>query len=176
MDRWSLATRLKFSAAAVAVLAGGVALAAAFGSPPPEPPALAAGKECLAQAVYFEARGEPLAGQFAVASVVLNRVADRHYPDEICAVVFQGAHRRHACQFSFACDGKSDRARPGRAWDRAVDVARQALDGFIPDQTGRATHYHAREVEPDWAGELSHTVSIGNHRFYHARRLAMRAP
>lgn len=165
MDHWSLAARLKISAAAAVCLAAAVAALAAL----PGRETRAADLRCLAQAIYFEARGEPLAGQVAVAAVVLNRVADRRYPDDVCGVVFQGELRRHACQFSFACDGLSDRPAPGRAWQRAQRIADRSLAGFIADRTGRATHYHATSVWPDWADALSHTVSIGNHRFYHAR-------
>ncbi len=169
MDHWPLVIRLKLSAAAVLLVGGGIAALATA----PADPARAAAVTCLAQAVYFEARGEPLAGQFAVAAVVMNRVADRRYPDRVCDVVFQGEHRRHACQFSFACDGLSDRATPGRSWRRALHVAEQSLAGFRPDLTGRATHYHADTVNPDWADALQHTVAIGGHRFYRDGRVAM---
>jgi len=169
MDRWSLHIRLKLSAAAAFVLAGAiVGLVTA-----PADPARGAAIACLAQAVYFEARGEPLAGQYGVAAVVLNRTADLRYPADVCGVVFQGESRRHACQFSFACDGLSDRPRPGRAWRRALHVAEQSLAGFRPDLTGRATHYHADSVQPDWARTLNHTVTIGAHRFYRDRRVAL---
>lgn len=172
MDRWTLAARLKASIAAALLLGAAVAGIAAM----PGTESRAADLRCLAQAVYFEARGEPRAGQFAVAAVVLNRVADRRYPNEICRVVFQGESRRHACQFSFACDGLSDRPVPGHAWQRAQRIADQAMAGFLADHTGRATHYHATSVWPDWADVLTHTASIGNHRFYHARgeRIASR--
>ena len=125
---------------------------------------------CLAQAIYFEARGEPFEGQMAVAQVVLNRVADPRYPGEICAVVFQHANRRHRCQFSFACDGKSDRARDRRAWQSAVRLARLILIGPLRDLTAASTHYHADYVAPNWAGQLDRTVKIGRHQFYREDR------
>ena len=128
-----------------------------------------AGHLCLAQVVHFEARGEPNAGQFGVASVVLSRVAHPDYPDTICEVVFEGSTRRNACQFSFACDGLSDRAVPGAAWQQSLRVAGQVLAGLRPDLTGRATHYHALSVDPLWAKALTHTMTIGQHRLYHDR-------
>ena len=164
MDHLSVRTRLGLAAIVVLFLAGGYAALAT------SPRATAGASHlCLAQAIYFEARGEPRAGQFGVASVVLNRVARPDYPSTICGVVFEGSARRNACQFSFACDGLSDRAAPGRAWDQSLRVAAQVLAGLRPDLTGRATHYHARSVDPVWAKALTHTVTIGQHRFYHDR-------
>lgn len=164
MDHLSVRTRLGLAAIVVLFLAGGYAALTTS----PHGTASAA-HLCLAQAVHFEARGEPHAGQFGVASVVLNRVARPDYPSTICGVVFEGSARRNACQFSFACDGLSDRAAPGRAWDQSLRVAAQVLAGLRPDLTGRATHYHARSVDPVWAKALTHTVTIGQHRFYHDR-------
>jgi spore germination cell wall hydrolase CwlJ-like protein len=171
MDHLSVRTRLGLAAIAVLFLAGGYA---ALKTSPRA--SASAAHLCLAQAVHFEARGEPHAGQFGVASVVLNRVAHGGYPDTVCAVVFEGSARRNACQFSFACDGLSDRAAPGPAWHQSLRVAGQALAGLRPDITGRATHYHALSVDPVWAKDLTQTVTIGQHRFYHDRpsRLASR--
>ena len=164
MDHFSFKTRLTFAAAVALFLAGGYAALATA----PLAKASAA-QVCLAQAIYFEARGEPRAGQFGVASVVLNRVAHPAYPGTVCDVVFQGSARRNACQFSFACDSLTDRAPPNRAWHRSLQMAGRALAGLAPDLTGRATHYHARSVDPPWAKKLTHTVTIGEHRFYHGR-------
>ena len=94
--------------------------------------------ECLTQAVYFEARGETPAGQAAVAQVVLNRVRHPAFPKSVCAVVFQGAGR-HGCQFSFACDGSTQRGREAGAWRRAQTIASRALDGFVMAEVGRAS-------------------------------------
>ncbi|NQV80554.1 MAG: cell wall hydrolase [Alphaproteobacteria bacterium] len=168
MDRLSLPIRLKLAAAVVLLIAGGVAALVTS----PRRTDVATEQNCLAQAVYFEARGEPLAGQFAVAAVVLNRVAHPAYPNTVCAVVFDGSSRRDACQFSFACDGRADRPVPGPAWHRSLRVAGQVLAGLRPDLTGRATHYHAETVDPAWAATLAYTLTIGGHRFYHARRTA----
>ena len=153
------------AAVAVSALAGGL-LAAVADRDVAGTAALGASERCLALAIYFEARGEPFEGQMAVAQVVRNRVRDPRYPSSICAVVFQNANRRHRCQFSFACDGKSDRARDRVAWDRAVRIARLINTGPMRDLTVAATHYHADYVAPDWAGHLSQTVKIGRHLFY----------
>jgi len=121
---------------------------------------------CLAQAIYFEARGEPLEGQRAVGNVVLNRVADPHYPKTVCGVVFQNEHARHRCQFSFACDGLADTPPDTRAWHHARKLAATLLTSKRHDDTGHATHYHANYVQPDWANALQPTVDIGHHLFY----------
>lgn len=129
---------------------------------------------CLAQAVYFEARGESSLGQMAVAHVVLNRVRDRRYPNTICAVVFQNDHRRHRCQFSFACDGQSDRARNLKAWASALKVSLKTLAGVTEDMTLASTHYHATYVSPYWASHLKPTVQFGQHLFYREDRPGVR--
>jgi len=125
---------------------------------------------CLAQAVYFEARSEPLQGQLAVAQVVLNRVRSTLWPNEICAVVFQNEHRRHGCQFSFACDGLSDNPHNPRAWRNAKLVAAVALYGLWQDITEAATHYHADYVAPAWRTAMNPTVRYGRHQFYRDAR------
>lgn len=120
--------------------------------------------KCLAQAVYFEARGEPFSGQLAVAQVVHNRVAQRD--KSYCDVVFEGSHRRNACQFSFACDGKSDIATEIFAWNQSLSVASIVRSGNLRDISGMATHYHANYVSPKWSRKLVKTATIGNHIFY----------
>ena len=122
---------------------------------------------CLATAIYFEARGEPVAGQFAVAQVVLNRVRSDRYPSSVCGVVYQNAGRRNRCQFSFACDGKPDIPRNATAWDRSRSIANQCL--HHPPQIwvlGDATLYHARYVKPRWAPRATLVAGIGQHLFY----------
>lgn len=123
-------------------------------------------EKCLAQAVYFEARSEPLEGQLAVAQVVLNRVLDERYPTTICGVVFQGEHRRNKCQFSFACDGLSDTPYNRLAWSEAKAVSHVALQGYWDDVTATATHYHADYVMPYWGEILEARVQHGRHIFY----------
>lgn len=125
---------------------------------------------CLAQAVYFEARNEPVEGQMAVAQVVLNRVKSPDYPKSICGVVFQGADSHNSCQFSFACDGLPDEpagdADDKLAWKRAIAISQAAVAQHQDDFTMDATHFHASYVDPDWAATLKPTVRFGHHIFY----------
>lgn len=122
--------------------------------------------ECLAKAIYFEARGEPLAGQVAVAEVILNRVDNPSFPRTICGVVQQGANRRTGCQFSFMCNGTDLRMREPAAARRAGFIAHLMIDGRPRMLTGNATHFHARRVNPGWASRLTRTARIGAHVFY----------
>ena len=121
---------------------------------------------CLAEAIYYEARSETLAGQMAVAEVVINRSRHRAYPNSICGVVYQGSERRTGCQFTFTCDGSMISAPYGRGWDRAQNVADHALMGFARPVTNRATHYHTTAVDPHWNDSLVRTRRIGSHIFY----------
>jgi spore germination cell wall hydrolase CwlJ-like protein len=121
---------------------------------------------CLAQAIYYEARGEPLPGQIAVAEVVINRTASKRYPASICEVVFQNDHMRNRCQFSFACDGKTDTPPQNVAWQTSQSLAVYAMTDNSLQLTGTATHYHADYVSPGWSRRLEKTVSIGRHIFY----------
>lgn len=122
--------------------------------------------KCLAQAVYFEARSEPFEGQVAVAYVVMNRVDIRHYPDSICGVVFQNEKKRHRCQFSFACDGLSDKPYEVKAWATALQVASAVLANRHSDVTDQSTHYHAVYVNPYWTDSMQPTLKVGSHIFY----------
>ena len=133
--------------------------------------ARAAAEQCLARAIYFEARGEVVRGQIAVAQVVLNRAFSRFYPRDICGVVYQNAHRRFACQFSFACDGEGEEVTNMSAWDRAMRIAKGALDGklWLPE-IGKATHYHASWVQPWWVRTMNKVHELGVHTFYRPRR------
>ena len=128
--------------------------------------ARAAEHQCLAEAVYYEARSETRSGQLAVADVVKNRVKSKHYPNTICAVVYEGAHRPFACQFSFACDGSMEEVPKNPAWQRSLDIAQVSLTGFVPDLTKNSTHYHTVEINPDWAETLEYKATIGFHKFY----------
>jgi spore germination cell wall hydrolase CwlJ-like protein len=129
--------------------------------------------ECLAKAVYFEARGEPIAGQRAVARVILNRVDSPYYPHTICEVVFQNSHMRNACQFSFACDGTDiETIGEPRAFERAktVAVASFRCDSDCRSRRGslaRSTHFHADYVNPWWSDRLELMGQIGRHIFYY---------
>ena len=129
-------------------------------------------ESCLATAIYFEARSESQEGQLAVATVILNRSKSTHYPSSICGVVYQNASRFNGCQFSFACDGKSDLPEDGRAWQAALAVTALALAGGRMEKNGKmqvvatATHYHADYVEPKWSKSLNRLTKIGRHIFY----------
>ena len=122
--------------------------------------------QCLTEAVYYEAATEPLDGQRAVAQVVLNRVRHPAYPNSVCGVVFQGHERRTGCQFSFTCDGSLGRAPMMSLWNRARQVAAEALAGGVYAPVGYATHYHANYVVPYWASSLVKNATIGAHIFY----------
>lgn len=123
---------------------------------------------CLAQTAYHEARGEGRPGMAAVVHVVLNRTEALGYPDQPCAVVNQGADGRTngRCQFSWACDGKSDVPGNQQAYDRAMDVAQAALDGDLADPTDGAVMFHAKRVNPYWTSAAEQTAEIGSHVFY----------
>lgn len=123
--------------------------------------------ECLALNIYHEARGEPVDGRVAVAQVVLNRVADRRFPDDICGVVKQGFQpRRRDCQFSWWCDGRSDRPLDAQAWDESRRLAEAVLAGRHKDPTGGALWYHADSVAPKWGMSILPAGQIGRHKFY----------
>lgn len=133
-------------------------------------------RECLALNVYHEARDQSHAGQMAVAQVVLNRVADQRFPDNICDVVYQqrftdppGAPiRLHKCQFSWYCDGKPDEPTDEIAWYTAKNQAAHAyyLYSVGYDLTEGSTHYHAGSVEPNWIPDMIHIMDIDDHKFY----------
>ena len=123
--------------------------------------------ECLALNVYFESRGEPLAGQYAVAAVTLNRVVHPAFPDSICQVVMQGAELGpNKCQFSWVCDRYGDRPRAEAAWEMAKQVAFKTLFLDRPDPTAGAIYFHATWVRPNWSQEMLKVGHIGRHVFY----------
>jgi len=126
---------------------------------------------CLAEAIYFESRGEPVRGQIAVAQVVLNRAFSGYYPTTVCGVVYQNANRYLRCQFTFACDRHPDVIRDQPRWQRAQAIAAGALDGrlWLPE-VGKATHYHAYWVRPAWVRTMDRLHTIGVHTFYRPRR------
>ena len=127
-------------------------------------------QKCLAEGIYFEARGEPELGQAAVAQVILNRVRNPTYPDTICGVVYQNKHLRNRCQFSFACDGIPDRIYSKRAFKTAERIAAKVTDGDIwIEEVGDSTHYYANYVSPRWARTMKKMETIGAHLFYRTR-------
>ena len=129
---------------------------------------------CLALNVYHEARDQPFIGQVAVAQVVMNRVYDDRYPDTVCEVVTQGPTYswkpdfavRHRCQFSWYCDGKSDKTPDTDAYRKALRIAHGVYYGNLDDFVEGATHYHAVYVLPEWASSKTPIVQIGEHVFY----------
>lgn len=123
--------------------------------------------KCLAEAIYFESRGEPLSGQIGVAEVILNRVDSPAYPKSVCGVTHQGVGTAgRACQFSYACDGHPDVMRSAVSRERAEKLATLMLAGRERVVTGGATHFHAVSVRPGWAGKMTRTAKIGSHTFY----------
>lgn len=129
-------------------------------------------KLCLAQAIYHEARGESRDGQLAVANVIINRAMSKKYPSTICGVVFQNADKgRYKCQFTFACDGRSDMGRERTAWNRSIKMAEDAFyefqrgerPGVVPNS---ALFYHTTAVAPNWSHTFHRVAAIGSHVFY----------
>jgi len=137
---------------------------------------------CMALNVYHESRSDNLAGQFAVADVVLNRVRDRRWPDTVCGVIYDAKYSkwwkekhnklipvRHKCQFSWYCDGKSDAVNDAQSWRRAQTVAYQIMNRELyRGITEGATHYHATYVDPSWNKRFRTIGQIGAHIFYRA--------
>jgi spore germination cell wall hydrolase CwlJ-like protein len=122
--------------------------------------------KCLAEALYFEARGETIKGQFAVAEVIRNRVKSSSFPNSYCGVINQGTGRKHQCQFSYTCDGKPEViAEPG-AYATVAKVARATIDGKSADITNGATFYHTTAVRPSWSRKFTNTARFGVHLFY----------
>jgi len=128
---------------------------------------------CMAQNIYYEARGSNRADRISVADVVLNRVNDSRYPSTVCSVVRQGmkhadgSMKRNKCQFSWYCDGKSDWPADLDAWVDAQMIAYSIM--FLNEGRGLtegATHYHATYVKPSWARDLQLVGRIGVHIFY----------
>jgi hypothetical protein len=137
------------------------------------------GIDCLATAMYFEARGEPARGQYVVGRVILNRVKSRFYPDTICDVVYQNAHLKNRCQFSFACDGLPNEVKEGEAWEiirRRAEFLAECDEECMNAPPGASdlwtsTHYHADYVSPSWAKKLHRTGRIGRHIFYYTNTM-----
>ena len=132
-------------------------------------------KECLAKNIYFEARSETIEGQVAVAWVTLNRMESSRFPDTLCGVVYQartdanGNPRRHQCQFSWFCDGKSDRIRNQREWEDVLLITEVVLLDWARAKESpvqNATYYHADYVNPYWADDYVRIAQVDSHIFY----------
>tara|TARA_R110002073_G_scaffold325418_1_gene504426 strand:- start:59 stop:544 length:486 start_codon:yes stop_codon:yes gene_type:complete len=134
---------------------------------------------CLALNVYHEARNQAFAGQLAVANVVINRVNDERFPNNVCDVVTQGPTRpswkgtgelipvRNRCQFSWYCDGKSDTPLEKNHFNTIYSFSYKMLNSNVSiDITNGATHYHADYVNPSWSSSKTRTVEIEDHIFY----------
>ncbi|HVW75462.1 MAG TPA: cell wall hydrolase [Rhizomicrobium sp.] len=136
---------------------------------------IAAEENCLAQVIYFEARGESEAGQRAVAEVILNRLAEGTHGKTICGVVYEGVGQTF-CQFTFACDGAAMAPKSAEPWRAAQVLAARLMVGEVPaDAISGATYYHAVSVHPSWAPGKLRVTQIGNHIFYRDRGVQIRA-
>ena len=132
-------------------------------------PSFQGGKEwkCLTDALYFEARGESVMGQFAVAEVIVNRASSSRFPDTVCGVVNQGSNKsRYKCQFTYMCDGLLESINDKSSYSRAGKIARMVLWDVNVNLTNGALYYHAKSVNPSWAKKLARTGTIGDHKFY----------
>ena len=129
-------------------------------------------RDCLAQAIYHEARGESAAGQLAVANVIVNRARSSKFPSTLCGVIYQNADKgRYRCQFTFACDGRTDAPGERRAWARSAALAQTVYAEFAKGETlgavPRSTlYYHTTNVRPNWANTYNAVAQIGSHIFY----------
>jgi len=128
---------------------------------------LLAEHRCLAEVLYYEARGEGRQGQQAIAEVVFHRMNTGNYGHSICAVVYEGAGHP-GCQFTFTCNGDLTRSKEQSAWRESEALAAEILTGEAPlhNATAGATNFHAVSVSPDWADTMKQTTQIGNHLFY----------
>ena len=122
--------------------------------------------KCLSEALYFEARGEQIEGQIAVADVIINRRESSQFPNTICGVVSEGSHKKHACQFSYNCDGKLELIYDKKTYRRIAKLSSMILNGAFSDVTKGATFFHASEVSPSWSKKFIKTRKIGRHIFY----------
>ena len=120
---------------------------------------------CLALALYWEARGEPHEGKIAVGWTILNRERSPDFPSSVCGVVFDGGETP-PCQFSWWCDGKSDRPRDRNSWIRSQVVAARLLTDPPPDPTLGALFFHSTSISVPWVRPRTRTARIGNHIFY----------
>lgn len=121
---------------------------------------------CLAEALYFEARGESVRGQFAVAEVILNRASSAEFPDSVCDVIRQGTGHKYQCQFTYTCDGLPETINNPAAFRQVAKVARLMVQGAPRHLTDGATFYHTKAVSPRWSRVFPRTTTIGVHHFY----------
>jgi len=131
----------------------------------PKPSGLTEQELCLAEALYFEARGETVLGQIAVAEVILNRAESDRFPDTVCEVIYQGSERRNAYQFSYVCDGVPEHFQERAAYERAKRIAASLYNEGRAGLVRGAEFYHAISVQPSWAGRLQKVAQIGDQVF-----------
>jgi spore germination cell wall hydrolase CwlJ-like protein len=128
--------------------------------------------DCLAEALYFEARSESLIAQLAVGNVIYKRVKSSKFPNTFCSVVRQsnktkkGKLIKHKCQFSYYCDGKEETIYNGEAYKKSVRIAHLVMEGVVIDHIKNALYYHASYVEPSWATDKKYLGKVGLHKFY----------
>ncbi len=122
--------------------------------------------KCLAEAIYFEARGESIEGQYAVGEVIINRVLSKEFPSSVCGVISEGANKLNACQFSYNCDGKLETIKEIKIYERIMKLSQILLEPSARFLTGGATFYHSKFVSPSWSKKFIKTNEIGNHVFY----------
>lgn len=126
--------------------------------------------QCMAKAIYFESKNEPLVGQLAVGFVVKNRSNDVRFPNDICEVVHEGPKNsngtmvRNMCQFSWYCDGVKEVIHDKESWRRAMFLSELILSEQMIDITEGALFFHANTVRPGW--KFKRVAIIGNHIFY----------
>jgi len=131
---------------------------------------------CMAQNIYFESANQSFAGKLAVGHVVINRVRDKQFPNNVCDVIYQAKTKinwkgnevpiRNQCQFSWYCDGKSDEPVDSKTWMTSLYIADLLLEVGYRDITEGSLYYHADYIRPYWADVLEHVVTIDNHLFY----------
>ncbi len=164
LGRWALRRPRTALGAGLAVSLAAASVVVLWPAPRLDP---SASLDCLALNIYHEARGEPLEGKIAVGQVVMNRVGDPDFPAGVCEVVKQGGERpRDRCQFSWWCDGLSDRPDEAGAWEDSKGLAGKILAGGLEDPTRGALWYHADHVTPDWQTDIVRQGKIGRHVFY----------
>ena len=122
--------------------------------------------KCLAEAIYFEARGESIEGQYAVGEVIINRVLSKDFPNSVCGVISEGSSRLNACQFSYNCDGKLETINEKKIYERILKLSKMLLEPSARFLTGGATFYHSKLVSLSWSKKFIKTNEIGNHVFY----------
>ena len=122
--------------------------------------------KCLAEAIYFESRGETIEGQYAVGEVIINRVLSKDFPNSVCGVISEGSSRLNACQFSYNCDGKLETINEKKIYERILKLSKMLLEPSARFLTGGALFYHSKLVSPSWSRKFVKTNEIGNHVFY----------